>query len=61
MPRTCTICYGHPELNYTHISSHIHKTNIQKLPTFFYKMTDEDVFNYIHNFSKRKVSKRRKD
>lgn len=48
MPR-CNICLGHPTLSFAHICSHSHRHNIDKLPFDFWKMTDKEIYDCLHN------------
>jgi len=53
MQSNCTICYGKPQLTFYHISSFIHRNNINSLPSFFWLMSDEQIFKYLHIHGKR--------
>lgn len=54
MPNYCGICIGHHLLTFTHISSHIHRSNINKLPFDWWKIADKDLKKTIHNPEKLK-------
>ena len=48
----CSMCLGHPKLDYIHVRSHQHMNNIRKLPMKigeeWWTMKTEDLFNYLN-------------
>lgn len=48
----CSICYGHPMMTFAHISSYPHRVNLSKLPSYFWLMSDEQVFKSIHKHTR---------
>ena len=58
MIRRCTICKNNPYFTFAHISSHAHKHNINKLPMNppYWKMRDEDIYDFLHSNKKNQVA-----
>lgn len=44
----CTICMGRQQFNFLHISGHIHRSNLARLPYNFHLMTDKQIYDYLH-------------
>ena len=44
----CTLCYGAPLLTFAHISSLPHRSLVQKLPPFFWRIPDKDIYKFVH-------------
>jgi len=49
MLSNCQICVGHPRNSWDHISSHIHRSNLLRLPVHFWLMDDKDIYKHIHS------------
>ena len=48
MDSKCSLCWGKPMLTFAHIHSKPHRSNIAKLPPFFWLMNDKELFKLIH-------------
>lgn len=53
--RYCSICLGHQPFNYMHVIGHVHRSNINRLPPEFWKMTDDEIQVYLQLNKKRKT------
>lgn len=50
-PRTCSICKGNLLFNFSHISSHIHRSNLNNLPMYpipWWKINEKELYKILH-------------
>jgi hypothetical protein len=56
---TCTICYGSPILSFSHISSILHRVNLNKMPWFWRQLSEIELYNYLHEKKLNKKNKKK--
>jgi hypothetical protein len=62
MQSYCTLCYGKQELTFAHISSMAHRHWVNRLPAFFWLMTDKEIYQYIrtHDADDKQIRSKKK-
>ncbi len=51
--RRCNICLNHPLFSFSHISSQIHRYNLNRLPNNYIHMDDQEIYQYLHEKKKK--------
>jgi len=54
--RYCSICFGNQQLNYMHVASHVHISNMKKLPDQFWLMTDDEIHVHLAQRGAKRVN-----